>query len=52
MRWLAEYWADGEHTLQEVVDLVELECGRRKGAVLLEYFQFLKKMGLVELKEA
>lgn len=48
---LAEYWSDGERTLREIVDLVELESGQRRGAELLECFRLLEKMGLVELRE-
>jgi len=51
VRWLAEFWADGERTLEEIVNLVEMECGQRKGAELLEYFQLLEKMELMEWKE-
>lgn len=49
-RLLAEYWADGQRTLRDIVDLVEMECGQRRGAELLEYFRFLEKMRLVELR--
>jgi len=50
-RRLAEYWADGQRTLLEVVDLVELESGHRLGAELLQYFRFLVKMELAVLHE-
>jgi len=51
VRWLAEYWADGERTLKEIVDLVEMESGQRKGAELVECFRLLERMGLMEMKE-
>ena len=50
-RWLAEYWADGQRTLREVIELVELESGQRLGAELLAYFRFLAKMELAVLHE-
>jgi len=51
VRCLAQYWADGQRTLREVVDLVELESGHRGGAELLAYFRFLVKMDLAVLHE-
>jgi hypothetical protein len=47
---LAVYWSDGERSLLDVSRLVELESGRRNLAYLVDYFQFLEKMGLVSLR--
>jgi hypothetical protein len=50
-RWLAEYWCDGQRTLREIAELIELESGHSPGPELLECFQLLAKMDLVELRE-
>ncbi|MDA1330469.1 MAG: DUF4910 domain-containing protein [Chloroflexi bacterium] len=49
MATLAEYWADGERSLLEIADLVELETENRNVAILVEYFKMLQKMELVDL---
>ena len=46
---LAGYWADGKRSLLEIADLIELETGQRDAELLVEYFQMLGKMNLVEL---
>jgi len=46
---LAQYWADGERTVLEIADLVEMETGQRDVELLVEHFRLLAKMGLVEL---
>ncbi|MBC7249798.1 MAG: DUF4910 domain-containing protein [Anaerolineae bacterium] len=46
---LAQYWADGERTVLEIADLVEMETGQRDVELLVEYFRLLAEMGLVEL---
>lgn len=46
---LAVYWADGERTLLEIAERVEQEAGQRDVATLLQYFQLLSKMELVDL---
>ena len=46
---LAQYWADGERSVLEIADLVEMETGQRDVELLVEYFWLLTKMGLVEL---
>ena len=46
---LAVYWADGKRSLLEIADLIELETGQRDAELLVEYFQMLGKMNLVEL---
>ncbi len=46
---LAVYWADGKRSLLEIADLIELETGQRDAELLVEYFQMLGKVNLVEL---
>ena len=48
---LAMYWADGERSLVEVSELVELEAGRTDLEFLVKYFKLLGKMGLIELAQ-
>jgi len=52
-RWggnlLAVYWTDGQRNLLDIANLVEDECGRRDVAGLVQYFELLEKMGLVEV---
>jgi aminopeptidase YwaD len=48
---LAQYWADGERTVLEIADLVEMETGQRDMELLVEHFRLLAKMGLVELND-
>lgn len=50
LQTIAMYWADGKRTLAQIVDQVELETGRRNAAMLVEFFQWMDKMGLVELR--
>ncbi len=47
---LAVYWADGKRSLLEIADLIELETGQRDVELLVEYFQTLAKLNLVELE--
>jgi hypothetical protein len=47
---LAVYWADGRRSLLEITDLIELEVGQRDVELLVEYFQTLAKLNLVELE--
>ena len=47
---LALYWADGERSLFEISELVNLETGRTNLEYLLTYFKLLEKMGLVEFQ--
>jgi len=49
---LAQYWADGERTLLEVADLVEMEAGARDVELLVQFFRTLEKAGLAELRPA
>jgi len=46
---LAEYWANGQLSLLEIADLIELEAGQRDVELLVEYFQMLGKLNLAEL---
>jgi hypothetical protein len=45
---LLQYWADGQRTIAEIADLVELELGQPIGEVALRYFKLLAAAGLVE----
>jgi hypothetical protein len=45
---LLQYWADGQHAITEIADLVELELGQPIGEVALRYFKLLAAAGLVE----
>jgi aminopeptidase YwaD len=45
---LAEYWTDGRLSLLEIADLIELETGQRDVELLVEYFQMLSKLNLIE----
>jgi hypothetical protein len=49
---LAMYWTNGERTLLEIADLVELESGQRKMEVLVSYYELLEKLGLIKLQQA
>ncbi len=46
---LALFWADGQRTLAEILDLVELETEVREPEALLSHFELLARLGLVEL---
>ena len=49
-RTLAEYWIDGQRTLGEIVNLVQLETGRAYGPEILAYCQLLANKGLLALQ--
>ena len=44
---LAEYWADGQRTALEIVDLIELETGVRNAELVVRFFGYLERLGLV-----
>ncbi len=46
---LALYWADGQRSLLEIADLVELESGQRDIELLVAYVRLLQKLEFVEL---
>jgi aminopeptidase YwaD len=48
---LAQYWADGQRTIEEIGGLITLETGLEAMALLVEYFRFLERLGLVHLEE-
>ena len=48
---LAQYWADGQRTVAEIGRLIALETSLKATSVLVEYFSFLERLGLVELAE-
>jgi hypothetical protein len=43
------YWADGQRTLQEISDLIELEMGKRLTEMLVTCCRLWRRLGLVEL---
>ncbi len=47
---LALYWADGQRSLLEIADLVEMESGQRDVELLMAYMRLLHKLGFVELQ--
>jgi len=49
LRTLALYWADGRRTLADIIDLIELETGRRRAEYLVRSMELLARLGLVEL---
>jgi len=46
---LAEYWADGRRSALEIIDLVEMESGMRDAELVVTYFEFLHKLGWVDV---
>ncbi|MCX5801773.1 MAG: DUF4910 domain-containing protein [Candidatus Eisenbacteria bacterium] len=49
---LSWYWVDGERSLAEIADLVEMECGVRDDTFLGSYYSLLEKVGLVKMQKA
>ena len=45
---VALYWADGQRTLLDIAEAVEMETGQRAVEFLVKYFELLEKLGLVE----
>ncbi|MCP4168147.1 MAG: DUF4910 domain-containing protein [Chloroflexi bacterium] len=50
LRVFAEYWADGQRSLAEIADLVELETGRVIGPAIETYFRLLEKAGVMRIR--
>ncbi|HAL62394.1 MAG TPA: hypothetical protein DCP08_08325 [Chloroflexi bacterium] len=48
---LTLYWANGERTLHEIVDLVEMETGKRAAELLVTYCRTLSDLDLLHLLE-
>jgi aminopeptidase YwaD len=48
---LAQYWADGQRTVDEIGRLIALETGSEATALLIDYFRFIERLGLVEIEE-
>ena len=46
---VALYWTDGQKTLSQIAELVELETGHRDTELLVRYFEFLAQVKLIEL---
>lgn len=49
---LAMFWTDGIRNLLEISKLVELESGKKDLEYLVRYYEFLQKMGLLEIRTA
>jgi ElaB/YqjD/DUF883 family membrane-anchored ribosome-binding protein len=47
---LSWYWVNGKHSLAEIAELVEMECGVRDDALLEGYYSLLEKVGLVRIR--
>jgi len=48
---LAQYWADGQRTVEEIGQLIALKTGQDTTSLLVEYFRFLERLELIELAE-
>ncbi|MEO0094037.1 MAG: hypothetical protein ABIK67_07290, partial [candidate division WOR-3 bacterium] len=46
---IAEYWADGKMSLFEIINRVEIETQIRASELVVEYFQILKRLKLVDI---
>jgi len=46
---VALFWANGQRTLFQITELVELETGHRDTELLVRYFEFLAQVELIEL---
>jgi hypothetical protein len=46
---LGLYWTDGNRSIEEINELVELETGRSNLEYVLQYFRFLEKMRLIKI---
>jgi hypothetical protein len=47
---LAQYWADGCHTIADIADRVAYETGKHPGELALKYFKLLAETGMVEIE--
>jgi hypothetical protein len=47
---LALYWIDGERSVLEIADLMELESGKRDVELLLAYLRLVEKLGFIAFK--
>jgi hypothetical protein len=47
---VANYWANGERTVAEIANLVEMETGKRNTELLVRHFALLGKLGLIRLR--
>jgi hypothetical protein len=48
---LAQYWADGQRTVAEIGWRVALETGLDATPLLVKYFRFVERLGLLELED-
>ena len=47
---LAGYWADGQRTILEIIDRIEMEIGIRDAELMVREFELLERLGLVKLE--
>jgi aminopeptidase-like protein len=45
---IALYWVDGQRTLLDIADAVEMESDQRPVEFLVKYFELLKKLGMMD----
>jgi hypothetical protein len=50
MPTIALFWADGQRTLADVIDCVELETGIRAPEYIARYFEIWERLGAIEWK--
>ncbi|MCK4259434.1 MAG: DUF4910 domain-containing protein [Halanaerobiales bacterium] len=46
---LAQYFADGQRNLLEIVELIEIETRERKSKFIRDFFRYLQEMGSIEV---
>ena len=49
LQTLAVYWADGQRSVLDIANMVEMESGKRDVETLVKYFELLARMGLVTM---
>jgi len=47
---VANYWVNGQRTVADIADLVELEIGQRNVQLLVKHYSLLAKLGLMALR--
>ncbi|MCA9978780.1 MAG: hypothetical protein KC413_23635, partial [Anaerolineales bacterium] len=48
---LAEYWADGQRTILDIINRIEMEIGIRDAELIVREFGLLERLGLVTISE-
>jgi hypothetical protein len=49
---LAEYWADGQRTILDIIKQVEMEIGIRDAELIVRQFELLDRLGLITLNKS